>query len=288
MSRLLAIVTLLAGCTARPALLPPPLGLADDVRAEREAQLEAARAAWEADPDDVDAITWYGRRLAYLGRYADAIDVYSEGLRRHPDSPHLLRHRGHRFITMRRFDDAAWDLARAAVLVADRPDEVEPDGMPNAQGVPRSTLKTNIHYHLGLARYLRGDHAAAARAWRRGLDLAPNDDMDVATRYWLHLALRRAGREDEAALLLEPVRPDMDVIENHEYHRLLRLFRGDIDPGAVPGEGDDVSSATTGYGLAQWHRFRGDETAMRRALRRVVDNGDWAAFGRIAAEGEVQ
>lgn len=47
---------------------------------EQGAEADAAAADYQADPGDEDAIIWYGRRLAYLSRYNDAIEVYSRGL----------------------------------------------------------------------------------------------------------------------------------------------------------------------------------------------------------------
>src|SRR5262245_4230558 len=85
-------------------LRPPEMAAA--LRAERVAKLREARAAYDLRPGDVDAIVWLGRRTAYLGRYREAIDLYTQGLAQHPDSAELLRHRGHRYITLRRFDRA--------------------------------------------------------------------------------------------------------------------------------------------------------------------------------------
>jgi hypothetical protein len=77
----------------------------------------------------------------------------------------LLRHRGHRWITLRELELAVEDLALAAFRCRDLPDAVEPDGAPNALGIPRGTDKTSIFYHLGLAHYLRGEFAAALSAY---------------------------------------------------------------------------------------------------------------------------
>src|SRR5262245_13755040 len=103
-----------AGRTFEPANLTP------EKRAELEGNLAQARAAYEAEPGNEDNIVWLGRRLAYLGRYGEAIDVFTKGIGAHPDSVKLLRHRGHRYITTRRFDLAAKDLQRAANLIRDK------------------------------------------------------------------------------------------------------------------------------------------------------------------------
>ncbi|HYW08338.1 MAG TPA: hypothetical protein VE913_15375, partial [Longimicrobium sp.] len=101
-------------------------------RTALEGELAAARRVYEATPENPDAILWYGRRTAYLGRYREAVEIFSEGAKRHPRDARMYRHRGHRYITLRQFDRAVRDLRRAAELTAGRPDEVEPDGMPNA------------------------------------------------------------------------------------------------------------------------------------------------------------
>ena len=44
-------------------------------------QYEAAKAAYEAHPDNVDTLIWYGRRAAYMGNYREAIDIYSIGIK---------------------------------------------------------------------------------------------------------------------------------------------------------------------------------------------------------------
>ena len=36
-------------------------------------------------------------------------------------------------------------------MIAGKEDSIEPDGMPNPQNIPVSSLHTNIWYHLGLA-----------------------------------------------------------------------------------------------------------------------------------------
>src|SRR5688572_20150561 len=68
-------------------LYQPPL--ADDARARMEAQLAEARAEWERNRDDPEALIWVGRRTAYLGRYRDAIDIFTEGMTRHPNDARL-------------------------------------------------------------------------------------------------------------------------------------------------------------------------------------------------------
>ncbi len=269
----------LLGDTLRAIALDGPTRLAYETRLR-----DAARDV-EATPHDPDALIWLGRRTAYLGRFREAIAVFARGATEFPDDARFLRHRGHRYITVRELDRAIQDLERATRLSAGRPDAMEPDGLPNARGIPTSSLLSNTWYHLGLARYLKGDVAGAASAWAAGLRAAPTTDMAVATTYWLVLAQRRAGREDEAYALLETVRPGMDIVENATYHRLLLHFAGAPMP-----EGDSASAldrATLGYGLGAWALLNGDTVAARTLFQQVRSGGNWPAFGYIAAEAEL-
>ncbi len=270
-------------------LVPPALD-AETLR-DREQRLAEARARLDAAPDDPEAVIWLGRRTAYLGRYRDAIAVFSRGIEKFPTEPRLFRHRGHRFLTTRRFDAAIADLETAGRLVANRPDEVEPDGLPNARNLPTSTLNSNIWYHLGLARYLKGDFENALAAYRECAKFSTNPDMLVATNHWLYMTLRRLGRDREAAAVLEPILEGMDVIENRDYHRLLLMYQAKLSPESLVAEaadaGNDVGVATVGYGVGNWHLYNGRPGEAVELFRRVIAGGSWASFGYLAAEAEL-
>ena len=276
------------------SLLGKPLYAAEqpaDTRAKNEANLAAAKADYEKNPASADAAIWVGRRTAYLGRFREAIDVYSAAIAKHPSEPRLLRHRGHRYISVREFDKAIADLSKAASLVVNRPDEVEPDGQPNSRGIPTSTLKTNIYYHLGLAHYLKADFAKAAEAYRLCMEHSKNADMQVATAHWQYMTLRRLNRTAEAQKVLAPITASMEVFENGSYHRLLLMYKGEVTPDtlmeAVKQGGLD--GATIGYGVANWHLYNGRKDQAREILQQIVEANatQWASFGYIASEADV-
>lgn len=270
----------------RPLLAPE---LAPETRERLEADLATARAAYNRNPDDADAIIWLGRRLAYLGQYRAAIDMFSEGVRKHPGDARMYRHRGHRYITIRQFGRAIDDLRQAASLVEGRPDEVEPDGAPNRYNIPVSTLNTNIWYHLALAHYLRHDFEAALPAWQQAVDASTNDDMLVASADWLYMTLRRLGRHEDATRVLDPIREEMTILENDAYHRRLLMYKGRLQPGdLMPADAQDaVQLATYGYGLANWYLVNGERQQAMTLFRRILEGRNWAAFGFIAAEAEM-
>ena len=270
----------------RPLFAP---AIPAEARERMEQQLREARAAYERAPHDADAIIWLGRRLAYLGYYRDAIEVFTEGIAKHPDDARFYRHRGHRFITTRQLGRAVTDLERAAALMRDRPDEVEPDGQPNRYGIPVSTLKSNILYHLALAYYLQHDFERAAAVWRDAVAASTTDDMLVASSDWLYMTLRRLGRDDEAAAVLERITPDMRILENDAYYRRLLMYKGLIPPDSVmPTDTQDpVQLATYGYGVANWYLYNGNGYEAETLFRRILEGPNWAAFGYIAAEAEL-
>jgi tetratricopeptide (TPR) repeat protein len=256
-----------------------------------EAQLAAARAAYDHTPDNADSLIWLGRRTAYLGRFNEAIGLYSEGIDRHPQDARLYRHRGHRYLSVRRVDDAIADLEQAARLTRGKADEVEPDGQPNARNIPTSTLQSNIWYHLALAYYVKGDLTNALRAYRQDLKLATNPDMQVATSHWLYMTLRRMGRTAEARTLLAGIRNDLDIIENGAYYKLLLMYKGETTPEALlaGNAGGDLNDVTTAYGVANWYLYNGRTADAESVLRRVVANrSQWASFGYLACEAELR
>jgi tetratricopeptide (TPR) repeat protein len=273
------------GDTLRAPELPPA------VRAVYQARYEEAEDALARAPEDADALIWMGRRTAYLGQYREAIDIYSHALTLHPDDARLYRHRGHRYLTVRQPDRAIADFRRAAGLTAGKPDEVEPDGLPNARGIPTSTLQYNIWYHLGLAYYLEGALEAAAGAYRNCLELSENDDSVVAASYWLYMTLRRLGRDAEASDVLEAIHADMDVIEGDAYLDLLLLFRGErAIEDFVGAEGSDatLNGTTTAYGVGVWYLLHGRPDEGYDIFRRIRSGeSQWAAFGFLAAEAEL-
>lgn len=262
-----------------------------ETRARYETQLASARSAYEHTPSNADSIIWLGRRLAYLGRIREAIAVYTRGISLHPDNPWLYRHRGHRYITVRELDNAIRDFERAAKLVEGKPDEVEPDGQPNARNIPIGTLHSNIDYHLALAYYLKGEFARALPIYARELKSATNDDRRVSIAHWYYMALRRLGRDAEAAEVLRFVKPTMNIIENDTYHELLLLYRGELPADSIlaPAASGEMSvaDATAGYGIANWHFYNGRRDEAVNLFRRIVSGGQWGAFGFIAAEAEL-
>ena len=227
--------------------------------------------AWEAlqdNSDDVENVILYGRRLAYLWRYHEAIDVYSGGIRNFPDNSMLYRHRGHRYLSIRKFDKAVLDLSKAAEL--------------NSQDF-------DIWYHLGLAHFLNGDFEKALSAYESCLGVSEDDEAKVAVSHWLYMTLRRLERLDDAIKVINNIIVGMDVEENQSYYDLLNFYKGQKSAEDIFNieEATDLELATIGYGIGCWYLYNNDEPTARMYFERIVETKYWPAFGFIAAEAEL-
>lgn len=239
-----------------------------------------------------DNFIWLGRRLAYLNRFDDAIDTYTRGLSRYPESYKLHRHRGHRYISTRNFDRAIDDLKLAAELMNGKPIEIEPDGIPNKLNIPLSSTQFNVWYHLGLAYYLKGDYANAVPAYEKCLEVSTNDDLLIATLDWYYMTLRRMGDPSRANNLLRRVDDNMTIIENDSYYKRLRMYQGKIPPDSLltlnsSGENFDLTLATQGYGVGNWYLYNKDSSRALQIFQKVISGKSKTAFGFIAAEADV-
>lgn len=256
-----------------------------------EERLALAQQAFDQNPD-LEATIWLGRRTAYLHALERAIAIYSEGLQRYPNAFQLYRHRGHRLISLRRFDAAVADFEAAARLAHGQPVEIEPDGLPNALNQPLSNSHFNIFYHLGLAYYLRGDYALAERAYQRCMQFSDNNDSIVATSDWLWMTYRRLGQEHAAQQVLDQLDLAMPVVESDSYLNRLQMYAGQRSPGSLiisSGSNDDaeLTMATQGYGVGNWYYVNGDIDRARAIFQRVLNTRAVTAFGYIASEVEL-
>jgi tetratricopeptide (TPR) repeat protein len=286
---------LLATAYSQPCLLAAkevaPV-LSAETKARYEKNLADAEAVHLDKLNDADSILWLGRRTAYLGHYKNAVRLFSSGAVLFKNDARFLRHRGHRYITLRCFDDAIKDLEKAAEMIKGKPDEIEPDGLPNAKNIPTSTLQSNIWYHLGLAYYLKGDFNQALRAYEEAQKVSTNHDMRVATSYWHYMTLRRLGKKREAKKIIEPFKGNIELIENDDYLKLIRLNRGELKSDVllaqIGGDANTLGSASLGYGIGNYFLYNGDRERALTIFRRITAGNQWASFGYIAAEVELE
>lgn len=246
-----------------------------------------ALAAYEEDKKNIDKLIWLGRRSAYMGKYKWALSTYSRGIEEDSNDARLWRHRGHRYITIRKFDAAIKDLEIATQIIEGTENEIEPDGIPNARNTPISTLHGNIWYHLGLAYYLKQDWENALRAYRQCRAVSSNADNLVSSGHWLYMILNRMGRSDEAVQVLEPISADMDIIENFAYHQLCLFYKGELSIEELQPNGSAGSSDAILYGVANWHFYNGEKGKAKKLMEEILEKDSWNSFGYIAAEADL-
>ncbi len=250
------------------------------------ANLEEAQKNFDDDPSEMNTI-WLGRRWAYLTNYNKAIEVFTAGINKFPNSYKLYRHRGHRYISTRQFEKAEADYKKAFELMDKEKIEVEPDGAPNSMNIPLSNTQFNILYHYGLSLYLQGKFEEATAIYKECLKYSVNDDLLVATTDWLYMSLMREGKAEEAATVLEPIHSEMTIIENDSYYKRIMMYKGELaKEELLRTDQMDValSLATQGYGMGNWYLYNGDTTKAKEIFQKVIDTGNWPAFGYVAAE----
>ncbi|HSK69431.1 MAG TPA: tetratricopeptide repeat protein [Candidatus Limnocylindria bacterium] len=241
----------------------------------------AADAAGSADAklleDPRNPALWLEKGHAYAKqtRFRDAIAAYSMGLTFDPFHALLLRFRGHRYLSLRFFQQGAADLEASSRF---------------------DPTNWDTWYHLGLAYYLLGDYERAEKAYETCLPRTPatgDPTLWPAIISWLWRTKTKLGKADEARALLKDVDPAFDAGENQFYQNCALVYAGLKEPETLrlPPEGQEftpIALATQGYGLSTWYEGAGDAAKQRETNQWIVDNGFWAAFGYLAAEADLK
>lgn len=228
-----------------------------------------AEQALAAEPNNIERIIALGIAQSGVRQFREAIQTFTRGLRIDPKNAVLYRWRGHRFLSVRDYDRALADLN---------------------QGASIDSSVYGIWYHLGILRYIRGEYAAAAEAFKRGLPIAPNAGERAGSYDWQWMALMRAGKEDAARALLRSMPDSVPIAAANAYSQRLRLYQGRIGPGDVftPADTGDVAVATLSYGIGNWYLLRKETKRAKEWFERSVQSGGWPAFGFMASEAELK
>jgi Flp pilus assembly protein TadD len=263
---LLGAAVLTAPLAAQTVEYRSPAGVAYRAQADT-GPIARAQAALAADPRNVERIIALGVAQSGARQFREAIATFSRGIAIAPNDAMLYRWRGHRHLSVREFDQARADLSRALAL---------------------DSTNYGALYHLGIVRFVRGDFAGAADAFRRGQPHAPDAGELAGATDWRWMSLSRAGRAAEAKAMLD-AHPD-SLPTTVAYAQRLRLYRGEIGPDAVftPADTSDVAVATLSYGIGNWYLVHGDTTRAKDWFQRSVKSGGWPGFGFIVSEAELR
>src|SRR5580698_5488627 len=236
----------------------------------------AARKSLAADPKSVERVLQLSKAEAGRRQYREAVATSTAGLAFAPNSADLYMERGHRELGLREFKAAMNDLQQATRLAPEMLD---------------------AYYNLGLAHYFLGEFDEAAVSFDKARALAKSNDSLIDCSNWLYVSLRRAGKEDEAALVLIRITPEVKNTEPHLYFylRLLRFYQGQLTAEAVlpppPAGPEDLESElafdTVGYGVGNWHLYHHDTSKATGLFRNVVKGEAWNSWGFIGSEMEL-
>lgn len=283
------LLSLVVSCTfswaqesARPEVVSP-LGKSYYAKPADD-ELRAAEKALSEKPGDPERLIAAGRSYDRLLQFSRSIPLYTQVIRMQPDDVRAYRYRGHRYISTRKFKEALADLGKA--------EQIAPDSF-------------DVLYHLALAQYLSGAFGKAADSYGRCLEYKgkrsakmPGDwrscaDLDdgsrIALMNWRYAALRRAGRADEARVLLQGVNDKMEAGENVAYLEALLFYKGEKPADVFESSKLTGSSLMAlGYPIANFALISGDTAKACGLFRKLcADVENWAAFGFIAAEVEL-
>lgn len=254
----------------------------EETRARLEKDLEIAEAVMEIAPEREDSHIWLGRRLGYLARNGEAVDVFTRGLEQFPDSYKLLRFRGRHLARNRAFERAIADYKRAAELVEYVQDSYEPDGIINARHQYLGSYRSNIHYYLGQTSWAIGDYQATLDGMTRAASepLVQHDDRRVATGFWQYLALRKLGRHDEAAAVVAEIPEGLELVENFDYYDGVLFFKGVLSQDEL----EPRAGLNALFGIAMINLIEGRTEQATAMLRKLVANssqGYWPAESEL-------
>ena len=232
-----------------------------------------------------------GKQLVASNRYKRAVENYSEGLAKYPNSFKLLRYRGHRYITLRQLDKSIADLTKAEDLIRSEPDVWEYD----LAGKP-STYQHQIWYHIGVYHFLEKSYSEAAAAFEKSLAATKeNDGKELAgTSDWLYNSYSRSGQKEKAQNVLKPFTLDFNIDDkDYIYYRRVLLFNGIITPDQLINKNKPIAEMTLQditklYALANWRAYRGEKDQAMTLYKKILESKEWPAFAYACAEKEVE
>lgn len=233
-------------------------------------ELLAVEAELAEDPENTGLWVKKGLVFAKAFLYREAGECYARAIAIDPFEGILYRHRGHRFLSQWRFEDACADFTIASRLIPENWD---------------------VWYHLGLSYFLLGDYDKAAEAYQCCLDLSQSEDELIAICDWYYMTEVRRGNLEKAVSLLDHVEEDFDPGENTAYFRRLLMYKGVVKPEEVLPEDlsalDALELITMGFGLSNYYYYQGQEEKSNEVIDLILKSGDenecYFAFGYLAA-----
>ncbi|MEM9832425.1 MAG: tetratricopeptide repeat protein [Bacteroidota bacterium] len=242
--------------------------------AKSDSIIQSVRAKADLREDDYHTMG-LGYVLAY--RFRDAIDAYTEGLEKFPDSFKLLRHRGHRYLNVRETEKAIADLMKADELIgAEHLDVME----YNSDGSSKGTFKFWVWYHVGLYRMFNQQWDEAAEAYEVCLKNASLGNNVSGATAWLYTIYQKMGEDQKAKSVIASLDENFEGDRDYIYFKRILLYQGKVSPADLMDTdkpldqwtGRDISVA---YSIADWYEQQGNIEKAQELYRDILDTPHW-------------
>ena len=257
-------------------------------RESLERSLLNVKKKYNENPNNEQNIISYGEHLADLGKFNDAINVYTEGLLAFPESYKLMRHLGQRYLTTRQFDIAIDFLTQAATAADEAPEiEMEKNNSVYRYKRPVYNVKFNIWYYLGLSYYMKGNYDKAISSFRKCENYTNNNDLIVAITNWLYASYSKIGNLEMASSEINKIDTKMNLveIESRQYNDLIMLYRGTMTPDVLIKR--NGNNADIGYGIGNYYLINGQVENAINIFNRIMTTEQQEQIGFIAIESDL-
>jgi len=259
-----------------------------------QSELDQARSHYLGNLKEVKAYVDYGKKCLRLGYVENALQVLSKGLDQFPNTADLYFWRGVAGVQGRQFQSAVNDFWKAGKAI---------EGQRGVKGIADrseeevkidASLPYLIYQWMGLAFQSQGDYSNAEKMYEISGDFSTNSDLYCRAYYWQYQAFRRAGRDADAASILESVSLDMYITESSRpYLDALLYFKGKkgeqdlVDLDATPQSSPEAASWTVrAYAVAVKAKLDHQEERYFKVLERIVATPFWNQPAFIAAEAD--
>lgn len=264
----------------------------DSIKAIRKEALDKARNVYLGHTEDVKGYVMYGNEYIKFGRPENAINIFSKGIEKFPNTADLYLGRAKAYIIARQFQDAVNDSWQAGKAI---------EGQPQARGILKltgadSVLNPTLHFlnylNMGIAFQCAKDFSNAEKMFEVCGDFSNNPDLFNIAYYYQYQCYTRAGREADAKNImnmvdksknsLAPGRPYLDALL---YWKGLKSEAELVDINAIPQNSVDAEAwLIKAYALAYKAQLEKKNDKAAELLQKILLSGYWSQYPYILAE----